>query len=598
MSRGFFNIKNELIDYVRKYYNNVYSDFSDGSVGTMFIDLIAYTSNNIYNNLDRAVQEQDVNQATLLKSLYAIAEKKGVTLPRKSPSATLLDFTVTIPASGDAPDTSYMPIILRGAQAIGSGQVFETLYDIDFNNPLSSRGIANRIIEPQFDQNGTVKSYRITKREIAINGRSKYFIKNITTTDAIPFLKITLPDLDIIDVTDIITLNGLNINRIPSINELYDENNRWYQVDNLVQDELFTESNYSTGILGLRKGIWKKVDKRYVVNYSSKGFTEIMFGDGYIQAQSNLLSYVPDSNLLLQELEGIVNKNYLGKIPDPNTTMFIKYKIGGGLKTNLGVNVINALGDVNIFVNGTNPNLNTVVSQSLKVNNPVPSIGGKDDPTIEEIRSLIKKYDGKTFTATSKYSYEQLLNNIPQRFTQPFKYNINVDDNKIKIYLLTLNSSNQLVNTSSSVIKENIATYLSKYKSINDYVEIIDGKIVNLKMEIFVLTDPLIDKDSLTNNIIAKIKDKYSPYSLQMGDSIYVGEIIKMVNEVNGVYNINKVSLFNPVGGNYSINKISQPLINTDTREINLLDQNILFTDFDQIFEFKFNNDIIVKYSN
>ena len=278
--------------------------------------------------------------------------------------------------------------------------------------------------------------------------------------------------------------------------------------------------------------------------------------------------------------------------------MFIKYKIGGGLKTNLGVNVINALGDVNIFVNGTNPNLNTAVSQSLKVNNPVPSIGGKDDPTIEEIRSLIKKYDGKTFTATSKYSYEQLLNNIPQRFTQPFKYNINVDDNKIKIYLLTLNSSNQLVNTSSSVIKENIATYLSKYKSINDYVEIIDGKIINLKMEIFVLADPLIDKDSLTNNIIAKIKDKYSPYSLQMGDSIYVGEIIKLVNEVNGVYNINKVSLFNPIGGNYSINRISQPLINTDTREINLLDQNILFTDFDQIFEFKFNNDIVVKYSN
>lgn len=598
MSRGFFNIKNELIDYVKKYYNNVYSDFSDGSIGTMFIDIISYASNNILNNLDRAVQEQDVSQAALLKSLYSIAEKKGVFLPRKSPSATLLDFTVTVPASGDAPDTSYMPIILRGAQAIGAGQVFETLYDIDFSNPLSSRGISNRIIEPQFDQNGIIKSYKIIKREIAINGRSKYFIKNITSTDAVPFLKVTLPDLDVIDVTDIITLNGVNLNRLPSINELYDENNRWYHVDNLVQDEVYEQSNYNTGILGLRKGVWKKVDRRYVVNYSSKGFTEIMFGDGYIQAANNLSPYVQDSQLLLSELEGIVNKNYLGKIPDPNTTMFIKYKIGGGLKTNLGANTINTLGDINIFVNGANPNMNSIVSTSLSVNNPVPSIGGKDDPTIEEIRSLIRKYDGKTFTATSKYSYEQLLNQIPQRFTQPFKYNINVDDNKIKIYLLTLNSSNQLINNSSSVIKENIATYLSKYKSINDYIEIIDGKIINIKFEIFVLSDPLVDKDSLTNSIVSKIKEKYSPYNLQMGDNIYIGEIIKLINEISGVYNINKISVFNPINGNYSNNAISQPLLSTATREINLLDQNILFTDFDQIFEIKYNTDIVIKYSN
>jgi hypothetical protein len=61
----------------------------------------------------------------------------------------------------------------------------------------------------------------------------------------------------------------------------------------------------------------------------------------------------------------------LGSTLTPNTTLFIQYRVGGGLATNLGTNVINQVGTVSFFVNGPSQTTNTSVINSLRCTNPI-----------------------------------------------------------------------------------------------------------------------------------------------------------------------------------------------------------------------------------
>ena len=45
---------------------------------------------------------------------------------------------------------------------------------------------------------------------------------------------------------------------------------------------------------------------------------------------------------------------------------------------------------MNIFINGSNNAINLAVRQSMRVNNTIPAMGGKDPMSVEEIRNLIR----------------------------------------------------------------------------------------------------------------------------------------------------------------------------------------------------------------
>lgn len=597
-TNGFLNIKNELNDYIRRYYGEVYSELNDYSIGSMYNDLIAYTTQNLMDLISVQYNEQDIQSAKLKKSLYLNARKRGIFIPRKSTSFSIIDLTVNVPVRGEGPDINYMPLILRGGQVIGSGNVFELENDVDFSNPLSVKGTPNRVIEPIYNNNGTIISYNITKREIISNGRSKYFIKKIGVEETVSFYNIVLPDQDIIEVTDVITLPGTSYNRTPTLSELYNEDYKWYQVENFSINKIFTDSDLNSGLRGVRKGVWKDISKKYVINYTDKGFLYLTFGDGYIPVSNLTNSYISDNSLLLSELEKKVNSSYLGEKLSPNTTLFIKYRVGGGLRSNLGIGAINTIGEINIYVNGVDTNLNQSVIRSLQVSNPVPSIGGKDEPTLEEIRNILLKHKLPYNSANSLYSYNYILNELPSRYTIPYKYNVTKQDNKVLINILTLNSEGKLNATSSNIIKENILNYLSYKRGINDYIEIVDGKIINLKVELFLTVDTFIsNSQQILTEVTTKINNIFNPNVLNLGQNIFVGTILKDINNINGVINVDKINFYNPIGSNYSLNSISQP-VDTTTRLVNLLDQNTLFADYNQIFEIKSNSDIIINIRN
>ena len=593
-ARNFADVRGELVNYVKHFYPELYQDFNDASIGMMLLELNAAVSDMLSYHTDRMFNETQIDYAQERRSILNIARTLGLKVPGKRSSITLVDFSVTVPVFGDTFDVRYAPIIKYGTQVVGAGQTFETLDDIDFSSPYSSGGIPNRLIIPNINANNQIISYTLVKREIVSNGQTKIFKKVINASDAVPFLEVLLPDNNIVSVEQAITKEGTTLTTNPTTAEFVDNNIRFWEVDSLAEDKIFIDDpTRSTDNSGIKPGKWISVSKKFVKEYTDTGFCKLTFGSGFSD-QQNLQSYT--NNQYVLQIANFFNTTALGEIPKPNTTLFVRYRVGGGSAANIGINVINGLGFVDMFINGPNSTTNQSVRQSLRVNNPVPAFGGGDEPTIDEIRWITKYNFASQNRAVTIKDYISTIFKMPGKFGVPFRMQVAENQNKVEFAILGLNSEGKLDNSSTNTLKENMATWLADYRMINDYVLIRDGKIINLSFDIDLFTDKAFNQGEIINNVISTIKKYFDVNKWQMGQNIYMAQLIEQINNVSGVLNVIDIKAYNEVDGKYSLNTTNQPYLNGGTKEIDLTDDFALFGEYDTMFEIKFpQSDIRVR---
>jgi hypothetical protein len=586
-SRNFADVRQELIGFVKQYYPDIFNDFNDASVGMMLLELNAAVGDMLSFQTDRMFQETQIDFAQERSSILAMARTFGLKVPGNRPSMTIADFSVTVPVFGDTFDASYAPLLKRGAQISGAGKVFETTDDVDFSSPFTTGGLPNRLIIPNTDNNGNIASYTLTKREIVTNGVTKIFKRVLSDADVIPFLEVILPDDDVLSINSIITLEGTNYVTSPSIDSFYNEDLRWYEVNALADDIVFIPdetivSDNST----IKPGKFKRVDQRFIKEYTDNGFTKVIFGGG-TQDISALCEFDVDKSLV-NRIGDFINNLSLGLTVSPNKTMFISYRVGGGSNTNIGPNTLNTINSVDLFVNGSNSSNNQSVRDSLIVNNPLPALGGKDEPSVEELRNLVRYNYASQERCVTLEDYKVRIGIIPGEFGVPFRNNVIEIQNKIRVYTLTLDSNGNLSTNSTSTLNDNIAKYLSNYRMLNDYVEVTNGKVFNLGFEVDLFVDKQFSQSAIIGQVINKITDYFDINKWGMGDNIYLAQLIEEINNVAGVLNVVDLRIFNKVGqGIYSSNEVSQPYSDDATRQIDLLGEYTLFGDPIGMFEIK-----------
>ena len=594
-SRNFADIRTDLVNYVKQYYPDIFADFNDASVGMMLLELNAAVGDMISYNTDRMFAETQIDYAQERKSILSMARTFGLKIPGKRASATIVDLSVTLPVFGDTFDVSYAPIIKAGSQVSGAGKVFELTNDVDFSSPFTISGIPNRLIIPNFNANGTLVNYTITKREMVTNGFSKILKRVITTSDSRPFLEVILPDDDILEIDSIITLQGTTYDGVPNSDEFLKFDNRWFEVDALAEDKVFIE-DYTrvSDNSGMRPGKWVSINRRFIREYTDLGFTKLTFGAGTQNIAS--LCEFDTSPALVNQIGNFINNMALGVVPTPNTTMFIRYKVGGGATSNLGPNVIKGLGIINMTVNGPNATTNQNVIKSLKVNNLFPAIGGKDTPSVEEIRNMVKYNFASQNRAVTIKDYQTKISQIPGKFGAPVRNGIFEEQNKIKIYVWNLDAKGNLTNQSTTTLKENMSNYLADYRMMNDYVQIADGRIVNIGLEVDLFIDKQVAQSQVMSQVINEVKKYFNINKFEMGENIYVSPLIETINNIGGVLNIIDIRIYNKVGGGqYSLNEISQPYFDSTTRQIDVSDATI-FGEPTTMFEIKYpTKDILVR---
>jgi len=587
-SRNFGEVRSELVNFIKQFYPDILTDFNDSSVGMMLLELNAAVGDMLSHNTDRMFHETQIDFAQERRSLLSLARTFGLKVPGKRPSVTIVDWSVTVPVLGDTFDVRYAPIIRRGSQAIGAGKVFEVLDDIDFSSPFSIIGLPNRLIIPNIDSNGTIQNYTLTKREIAVNGSTKIFKRVISSSDSVPFFEMILPDDNVLSVENIITLPGANFNRNPDISDFLDFNKRWYEMDSLADNKIFVEDNTRTSDRnGIRPGKWVKVSRRFVKEFTDRGFCKITFGSG-MNDVTTIDDFI-DSCGAVTRIGDFINNIALGEIPRPNTTMFIRYRVGGGATSNIGPNILRSLGFVDVSVQGPDSNINTIVSNSVRVNNPIPALGGAEEPSIVHLRNLIKYNFAAQNRCVTIKDYQSRITLMSGRFGAPFRVGVAEDQNKISVSIIGLDENGKLTNTSNNTLKTNIAEYLSDFRMINDFIEIKDGRVINLSFEIDLFIDKQYSRSEIINGVIGSVISFFDIQNRDMGENIYLGQLIENINNVGGVLNVVDIRTFNKIGdGKYSLNEISQPYLNDTTREIDLLGEFTLFAEPNSMFEIKF----------
>jgi hypothetical protein len=593
-------VRLQLIEFIQKYYPEIFSDFNDASVGMMLLELNAAVGDMLSFHTDRMFNETQISYAQERSSVLELARTFGLNIPGKRPSITIVDWTVTnIPVNGDTFDISYAPKILKGSQATGAGKVFELIEDCDFSSPFTTGGIPNRLIIPNIDGSGIIQNYSLTKREIMLNGFTKIFKKTLSREDYRPFLEIILPEDNVLSIENIITKEGTNFINNPTEADFSNFSYNYFEVPALAQAEIYIEDeNTVSDREGVVVGKWKNAPQRFIKEFTDNGFCKITFGAG--DADISELNEFIGCRGQIDRIGRVVNNLSLGAIPQTNNTLYVRYRIGGGQDSNIGPNTITTLGTVSSIINGDDSNINRIVKNSISVNNPIPALGGKEEPSVEEIRNLVKyNFSAQDRCVTIK-DYQSRVPLMPGKFGVPFRTGVWEERNKINVYILALDSATKLTTESTSTLKQNIAEYLADYRMINDYVTVKNGRVINLGFEVDIFADKATPKGEVISGVISSVTQYFDINKWDMGDNIYISQLVENINNVAGVLNVTDLRVFNKVNenGKYSLNEISQPYIVDASRQIDLLGRYTLFGAPNAMFEIKFpNKDIKVTIS-
>jgi len=593
--RDFLGIRNELLRITNTYYPDLIQNANDASIYSVFLDLNAAVSDNLNFQIDRTFQETVLQFAQERSSLYNLARTYGLKIPGNRPSVTVCDISITVPVFGDKEDFRYLGVLRTGSQFRGGGQIFELVDECNFSSPYSVDGVPNRTKIPNFDANGILTNYTITKREVVVNGVTRIFKKEITDADNKPFFKLFLPEKNVIGVTSVIQKDGVGYQTLPTNDEFLSVNNdRWYEVDALAESEVFVEDPSSPpDEAGIKVGKYMYTEDRFISEFTPEGFFFLTFGSGNQTSQDTLDEFASKGVKL--NMAKFMDNVSLGNMVRGNTTLFVQYRVGGGQASNVGAGSINTIGTVNFNVVGPSPQINQAVINSLAVTNVTAAIGGANQMTKEEIRNYISFNFASQNRAVTITDYISRLRTMPATFGAAAKVGVNEIENKVNINVLSYTPQGKLTSEISHTLKQNISNYLSNYRMLNDYIVVGSAKVVDLAFHVDLLLESSSNQGDIVTTVITTISDYFDVSKIEMGQDLNMGQLRGQIIRVPGVLNIIDLKIFNKVGGQYSQAITSQPYIDLSTREIGLIDDTI-YAKPDEILQIKFpEKDIAIR---
>lgn len=647
LNRNFADYRQALKDYITEYYPQIADSLSDASIGSWLIDLVAAVGDNLSYYIDRALAETNIDTAQQRNSVFSIARSHGFRIPGPKGSMAEEEFSCELPVVSETdnsksqmgmPNWAYAPVLKKGTRLSSQSQTFELMNDIDFSEQFDSNGVSNRKIIPVKDSNGRIIKYTVKKYDTIVAGESKIYKQVITANDIVPFMEILLPEKNIMEVESIIFKDGTNYHVNPTMNEFMRDEEyieatttttattdtyRFFEVEHLTEQyrwgtRVTKDGNQAEGqpevyeydylnensdnaeiypVATIARGEWKPLRQKFITEYTDNGYMKIIFGSGEDTAQDVDLS---DANMSFSkyQISRMVRNQHMGVLPKAGMTMFVLYRVGGGAASNVPKGSINTISLLNMEVGRClttkkDTSILTAVKNSIKVTNTTPSVSGKDAPTVDEIRAMIKYNSGSQDRCVTLKDYEIRVMQMPPKYGSAFRIRGVEENNKVMLYLLGIDNEGKLTTDIPEKLTDNIADYLSMYRSMNDYVEMKSGRIVNISIEADVYVDKNYNKGDVGKTIISTIVDYMDIGRHQLGEDIFVGDLEKEISKIDGVINLMDLRVYNEYGVNYSGTRTSQEIYDDEVKEaqseINLeASDYILNSESDEMFEIKY----------
>ena len=619
VGKDFATLKQNLIDFTKTYFPDSYSDFSEASPGSIFIEQAAAIGDMLSFYQDTQLKESILSYASEKKNVLALAQSMGYKPKLTSPAVTTLTIYQIVPSIGlgtlNKPDDRFYLKIKDGLQIdSNNGVTFRSTDIVDF-----SLADGREIDVYERDTNTQEPSrYLITKKVKAISATEKTTTISFTTND------VDYPTATIVD------------SNIIAINSVVDEDNiKYYEVPYLAQETIFVEqpntsynsklSEYSNTVPYILEV--QKVPRRFSVKVNSDDSIDLQFGSGDVTMSDERILPNPKNvglglaNSVNRLNQGIDPSNFLKTntfgIAPTNTTLTIKYLVGGGVESNVNTGDLNRISRIEfeedlLSLSDTDLRIYNDIKNTVAAENLEPAVGGRGAESIDEIRNNAIAMFGSQNRAVTRQDYIVRALSMPERYGSVAKVYVSpdgeVDNNSpasilanpkniaeftnlvdglktksktdiqkelikyltqkqsnvaennnpfaINMYVLGYDLNKNLTNLNLAV-KQNLKTYLGEYRMITDAVNMINGFIINIGCDFEIICYSNFNKREVIANCLTEIQDYFNIDNWTFNKPINISEIELILANVEGVMSVPSVKISNLCGGdgNYSPNK-------------------------------------------
>ena len=601
--KDFNSFRENLIEYAKSYYSSTYKDFSENSSGMMFIELASYVGDVLSYYIDHQFKEGFLQYSSERKNIINLANYLGYKIRTSVAATTELEVFQLVPSkigksSHAEPDFRFALNIQEGLEissSDGQSPPFRTTKQINFNETTDFSPREVSVYER--DDVGQPTFYLLKKTALASAGTLQ--TKTVTVGESSEFYEVTLSDTNVIEVLSVTDSDG----------------NIYYEVPYLAQDTVPVEesnnyknnpiySKFADSVPHILRYI--KTSRRFITIVNPDNTTTLEFGAGSDKFDDEII--IPSINNLGKTLHtsknfenaidpsNFLKSNSYGSAPS-NTNLTIKYYVGGGIESNISANTLNTIQSV-VFSESTEyldiseRKAFDTIKSSLRVNNPLPGIGGKSAETDEEIRQNGLASFSSQQRAVTRDDYVIRAMSMPPKFgsiakayvskdgildtrsqTNIFKQAF-ADDAKvtpngmnvvygelnnplaINLYVLSYDNNKYLIPPNELILK-NLKTYLSKYRILTDGVNITNAFIINFGINFEISIFHNFNKKEVLLNCITQLSDLFTIDKISIMQPIEIGEIELTLSNVAGVRSVVDVEVINRniEDGEYSENE-------------------------------------------
>ena len=554
LNKNFLQYKASLIEFAKNYFPNTYTDFSESSPGTMFIEMASYVGDVLSFYTDTQIQENFVLTAKEKQNLLNMAYSLGYRPKSSYAAVTTVDFYQRIPISASVPDLDYALIIPENLQlqSITTGTKFLTLDRVDFTDTGSVTISLYDGSNYLFKASTKAISAEIVSTDFVFGAPEKFTSVEINEPNFLQVLQVTGSDAS-----------------------------TWYEVPYLAQSNIINKT-LNTGanidkvpyMLSLLE-----TPNRFVSRIKTDDIVELQFGSGmYVNDNDDVIIPNPDSIQLglvpSTDTSDLVNnynqaavfytKQY-GTVPS-NITLNVQYTKGGGVEANVPANDITTILST-AGISALNPSNTATSLLTLVCTNPVPSTGGRGGDTVEEIRLNTLNAFSAQLRAVTKDDYMTRALSMPSDFGTIAKVYVEqasalsaqpgndplIDNNPLALsmYVLAYNDTKKL-EAASTELKTNLKEYLEPFRMVTDSITIKDAFYINIGLNFEITVIPGLSNKQILSDCILALQNYFDIDKWQINQPIILSNIYSILLQVKGVQSVPTIQFVNKSGANYS----------------------------------------------
>lgn len=542
--RDFDAIRQDLLEYVKRYYPETFQDFNQAGFGMTVLELLSYIGDQQSFYIDYQANESFLDTAIEQDNVLRLARQNGFKVDLNPSSFGTVSLYILVPSrvSGQGPDPDYFPTLRRGSIfSTNAGNKFMLSHNVDFS-------VDNEIVVGKTDdQTGLPTQFAIKKKGRVVSGELKRKILSVGAFER--FKKVELGS-----------------DRISEVISVEDEEGReWYEVPHLSQNYILKSRLNSDSSSDITNKLEKNVVPRRFTFEKKDGKSYLQFGfgseneEGVVEPDKVAVDqigkeFVSDTTF---DPTRVLKGNSMGIAPS-NTNLDVVYRENSEENVNAAAGELSQVTDPRFVFN--NPGALTdadiqSVRNSMEVENEEPIIGDNStNPTVEEIRRRSKSFYTAQDRAVTADDYETLVYSMPAKFGAVKRVKAIPDKGEISrnvnLYLISEKADGTLISPNMD-LKENIKRWISMKKGVNDTVNLHDSFVVNIGIQFVVVSEKGVDKFDALNRAETNLANRYSRH-FEIGQDFRITEVYNILNETQGVADAVDVEIVRKFGADYS----------------------------------------------